>query len=159
MTFQGGGYCYECTVAYELGDYVWLSSRNIKTARPSTSLENRQLGPFEVIQRVGTSYRLRISDGWRKDNVFHPKLLRPYANDPLPGQARGPPRAIQLDEGDEYAVDDILDSRRYRGRLQYKVKWEDVNRDDTWYYADADQFANVKDVVDEFHKHYPGASR
>ena len=146
-------------VAYELGDLVWRSSRNIKTTRPSRSLEDRQLGPYEVIQKVGSSYRLRMPEGWRKDDVFHPKLLRPYANDPLPGQARGPPKPIELDGGDEYAVDDILESRRYRGRLQYKVKWEDVDRDDTWYYADAGQFANAKDVLEEFHRRHPGAPR
>ena len=62
--------------------------------------------------------------------MFHPKLLRPYANNPLPGQSRGPPKAIHFDGGDEYAVDDILESRHYHGRLQYKVEWEDVDRDE-----------------------------
>ena len=60
--------------------------------------------------------------GWRKNNVFYSKLLRLYANNPLPGQARGSPKLIELDKSDEYAINDILKLRRYRERLQYKIK-------------------------------------
>ena len=146
-------------VSYEVGDHVWLSSQNIKTTRPSKSLEDRQLGPYEVIEKVGTSYRLRMPPGWRKGDVFHTKLLRPLAKDPLPGQARDPPRPTEFDEGDEYPVDEVIGSRRYHGRLQYKIKWQGVDRDDTWYYADAGEFDNAKDVVEEFHRRHPRAPR
>ena len=146
-------------VSYDVGAKVWLSSHHVKTARPSKGLEDRQLGPFEVIEKVGASYRLKMPPGWRQDSVFHPKLLRPYADDPLPGQATPPPRGYEFPGGDEYEVDDILASRRYHKRLQYKVKWNNVDRDDTWYWADAGQFDNAKDIVEEFHRRYPRAAR
>ena len=146
-------------VFYEIGDQVWLSSENIKITRPSKSLEDRQLGFYEVIEKVGAFYRLRIPPNWRKGDIFHPKLLRPLAKDPLLDQAQEAPRPIEFDDGSEYPVDDILDSRRYYGRLQYKIKWQGIDRDDIWYYADAGEFDNAKDVVDEFHRRYPKAPR
>ena len=54
--------------------------------------------------------------------VFSPKYLRPYTTDPLPGQRQEPLRPITVNDEEEYTVDNILESRRYRGRLQYKVK-------------------------------------
>ena len=87
--------------------------------------------------------------------VFSLKYLRPYTIDPLPGQYQEPPRPIVVNEGEEYTVDDILDSRRYRGRLQYKVKWSNLDRNDQWYYTDKNEFANSQEVVDKFHRRYP----
>jgi hypothetical protein len=54
--------------------------------------------------------------------VFSPKLLRPCHQDPLPGQHPEPPRPLTIEDEDHWEVDDILDFRRYRDRLQYKVK-------------------------------------
>ena len=65
----------------------------------------------------------------------------------------------KFEDGSEYPVDDIIDSRHYYGRLQYKIKWEGIDRDDAWYFADAGEFANAKDVVEEFHRRYPKAPR
>ena len=45
--------------AYRPGDKVWLSSRSLRTTRPSKKLDAKNLGPFEVLEKVGpTSYRL-----------------------------------------------------------------------------------------------------
>ena len=146
-------------VGYEIGDWVWLSSRNVKSTRPCKDLEDKQLGPYQVIGHAGTSYRLQLPISMKIHNVFSPKLLRPYASDPLPGQQQDPPRPVIIDDEEEWVVDDILDSRRYRGRLQYKVKWHGLDRDNDWYYADKDEFEGSKEVVDEFHKRYPQKPR
>jgi hypothetical protein len=45
-------------VVYNPGDMVFLSSRNIKTARPSKKLDDKILGPFKILKTVRTSYRL-----------------------------------------------------------------------------------------------------
>ena len=91
--------------------------------------------------------------------VFSPKLLRPYHQDPLSGQHFEPPRPIAIEDEEHWEVDDILDSRRYRGRLQYKVKWTGLDRDDEWYYADKDEFEGSEKVLKEFHKRYPNKPR
>lgn len=146
-------------VDYQVGNQVWLSSRNIKSTRPCKDLEDKQLGPYRVVQKVEASYRLQLPKSMKIHDVFSPKLLRPYARDPLPGQEQVPPRSITTEEGDEYEVDDIVDSRRYYGRLQYKVKWHNVDRDDEWYYADQDEFKGFQEVVEEYHKRYPRKPR
>lgn len=35
------------------GDKVWLSTKNIRTSRPSPKLEHRRIGPYKVIEKIG----------------------------------------------------------------------------------------------------------
>lgn len=146
-------------VSYNIGDKVWVSSKDIKTTRPSQTLEDKMFGPYRIIGRVGTSYRLELPTTFKRTNTFHPSKLRPDPDDPLPGQHPPPPRPVEVEGEDEWELDDILQSRRYRGRLQYKVKWHGFERDDEWYYADAEQFKNAQTVVEEFHTRYPKMPR
>ena len=142
---------------FKEGDLVMLSARNIKTTRPCKDLDDKQLGPFKILSRAGTSYKLDLPKSMKRLRAtFHPSLLTLYPNDPLPGQVNPPPEPIMLDGLPEYEVDDILESRLYYGRLQYKVKWSDIEKDDHWYYADAGQFDNAAEVVQEFFEQYPG---
>ena len=49
--------------------------------------------------------------------VFHFSLLRPAANDLLPDQIDQPDPSIIIADKPEYGVNDILDTRRYYGRV------------------------------------------
>ncbi len=144
-------------VTYEVDDQVWLAFGNIKTTRPCKDLKDKQLGLYSITAKVGTSYRLQLPRSMKHiHSVFSPKYLRPSLNDPLPGQHPEPSRPMIIEENEEHwKVDDILNFRRYRERLQYKVKWTEVDRDDEWYYADKGEFDGSKEVLDEFHKLYP----
>ena len=88
--------------------------------------------------------------------MFSSKLLRPYSEDFLPEQHAESLRLIIIDDDDDehWEVDDILNFKRYRGRIQYKVKWKDLDRDNEWYYADKDEFDDFKKVLNEFHALY-----
>ncbi len=100
-------------VDYEVGSKVFLNERNIVTARPFKKLDDKMLGPFTNLGLVGSSYKLKLPESMRVHDVFHPDLLRPAADDLLPGQKNEPPGSIVVNDEDEWEINDILDSRRY----------------------------------------------
>ena len=52
-------------------------------------------------------------------------------------------------------VDNILDSRFSRGRLQYKVNWSGYDLDLEWYNTDRNEFEHAADVITEYYRQYP----
>ncbi len=146
-------------VNYETGSKVFLNERNIVTARPFKKLDDKMLGPFTNLGLVDSSYKLELPESMRVHDVFHSDLLHPAVDDPLPGQKNEPPGPIVVNDEDEWEIDDILDSRRYRRRLQYRVKWNGYDNDLNWYNADGDEFMNAQEVVDDFHIRYPNKPR
>ena len=65
---------------YQLGDKVLLRSLNIRTLRPKKKIDHRQLGPFEIIEKIGTqAYRLDLPKRYGAIHpVFHVSLLEPW---------------------------------------------------------------------------------
>ncbi len=146
-------------VDYEVESKMFLNERNIVTARPFKKLDDKMLDSFTNLGLVDSSYKLELSESMRVHDVFHPDLLRPAADDLLPGQKNEPSGSIVVNDEDEWEIDDILDSRRYRRRLQYRVKWNGYDNDLNWYNADGDEFMNAQEVVDDFHIQYSNKPR
>ena len=145
---------------YKVEDLVWLNGRNIKTQRPCRKLDDKNIGPCRVIEKISpTSYKLQLPEGLEKVHpVFHSSLLRWYSNDPLPGQHNDPPPPIHLDsDEEEWEVEKILDSRIHYGRLQYKAQWKGYPPSRQWWNADG--FQNAKTLTEEFHTTYPEKPR
>ncbi len=146
-------------VDYEAGSKMFLNERNIVTARPFKKLDDKMLDSFTNLGLVGSSYKLELPESMRVHDVFHPDLLRSAADDPLPGQKNESSGPIVVNDEDEWEIDDILNSRRYRRRLQYRVKWNGYDNDLNWYNADGDEFMNAQEIVDDFHIRYPNKPR
>lgn len=148
-------------IVFNEGDSVWLSTKNLKTDRPSKKLDHKMIGPFKVLRAHGNAYTLDLPAHMAIHSTFHASLLRKDPGDPLPGQHQEPPPPIKIDDQDEYEVDDILAARLFgRGkRLQFKVKWKGYPPDDAWYYADGGEFDQSQEVVDDFYKRFPNAPR
>lgn len=149
-------------VSYQVGDKVFLSTKNIDTTRPAKKLDWKMIGPFEIIRETNGSYELDLPESMKhKHPVFHPSLLRKAADDPLPGQVSQPDPPIEIQGEPEFGIDDILDSRKHYRRLQYKAKWTGypagAPENDVWY--DASNFDNAKEVVEDFHSRYPHKPR
>ena len=142
---------------YKEGDEVWLSTKNIKTERPSKKLDHKMIGPYKILKALGNSYKLDLPASMKIHDVFHSSLLRPASKDPLPGQIPPPPPPVIIDNEEEFEIDDILDSRTFNKKLQYKVKWSNYPPDNTWY--PAEDFANSKETVEEYHRKYPKKPR
>ncbi|MBW0480211.1 hypothetical protein O181_019926 [Austropuccinia psidii MF-1] len=46
---------------FQPGDKVWVASKNIKTTRPTKKLSERWIGPFEVLEKIGShAYHLKL---------------------------------------------------------------------------------------------------
>jgi len=149
-------------VIYEIDDWIWLFFRNVKTTRPCKDLKDKQLEPYQITAKARAFYHLRLLASMKHLHpMFSSKLLRPYSEDPLPEQHAEPLRPIIIDDDDDehWEIDDILNFRRYRGRIQYKVKWKDLDRDDEWYYVDKGEFDGFEKVLNEFHTLYPRKPR
>lgn len=139
-------------IAYAVDDKFWLSTKNITTDRPSKKLDHKMLGSFEVIGNKGVSVELELPQSMKIHNVFHSNLLRKASMDPLTNQINEPMPPVIISNEEEWEVEDILDARSYRGKLQYRVKWLGWDEDRDWY--DAAGFENSPEIVQDFHSHY-----
>lgn len=144
---------------YLSGQSVWLDSRNIKTLRPQKKLDWKNLGPFKIKRAVSPyAYELELLPAMRIHPVFHVRLLRPAATDPLAGQHQEPPPPVEINGVQEFEVEEIVDSRidrRGRGgrpRLKYTVKWIGYENPTE---VPADYLENAQDSVRNYHLRYP----
>ncbi len=115
--------------AYTPGQWVWLSTRNLRLRLPCKKLNPRYVGPCKIIRQITpVSYRLALPSNYRISPTFHVSLLKPAGcprgeRDEEEAMNESPPPNI-VDGEEAYQVQEILDSRR-RGRLlQYLIYWE-----------------------------------
>jgi hypothetical protein len=138
-----------------LGDKVWLLARNIKTDRPSRKLSHKRLGPYEITEQIGSSaFRLRLPRSLKLHNVFHVSLLEPLKQDKIPGRYQPPPPPVKTNDGYEWEVHEILDSRIRHKKLEYLVSWKGKTPDFNSWEA-VDNVANAQRLVQNFHRRYP----
>ena len=83
---------------YQIGQKIWLYSRNIKSTRPCKIFENKQLGFYKIIAKHGGFYELKLFSNIKIYPIFNPNKLRPYNNDPLPRQKQKRPKPVETDE-------------------------------------------------------------
>lgn len=146
---------------FQIGDKVWLSAENLKIKQPARKLSHKRLGPYEVLQRVGQlDYKLKLPKSVPVHPVFHVSLLSKYSTSTIPGRKHPepPPIEVEPDAELEYEVEKILDSRLFRKKLQYLVKWK--RYDDS--HNDWEPVENVKNsqrLINEFHKRFPQAPK
>ena len=142
---------------FKVGDLVWLSRRNITTTRPSRKLDYKRLGPFRILQVVGESksaFKLELPQNMKIHPVFHVSLLEPYHKNTIPGRVQPTPPPILVDGFEEFEVEEILDSRIHRNRLQYFVDWVGYKPSErSW--EPVDCLENAHEAIARFHSKYP----
>jgi len=109
-------------INYEIESKMFLNERNIVIARLFKKLDDKMLDLFKITDSVDFFYKLKLSDTMRIHDVFHSELLRSAVDDSLSDQKNESSKSIVVNDEDEWKIDDILNSRRYRRRLQYRVK-------------------------------------
>ncbi len=146
-------------IIYKVGDWIWLFSRNIKTTRSCKNLKDKQLELYQITVKVEIFYHLHLLISMKQlHSMFSLKLLRSYFNDLLSEQHSELFRFLTIEDDEHWKIDDILNFKWYRDRIQYKIKWTRLDRDDEWYYVDKEEFESSKEVLVEFHKLYSDKS-
>ncbi len=112
------------------------------------------LNSFINLDLVDSSYKLKLSESMHVHNVFHSDLLYSVVDDSLSDQKNESLKSIMIKDEDEWKIDDILNFRCYRRRLQYQIKWKSYDNDLNWYNADDDEFMNAQEMIDDFHIKY-----
>ncbi len=143
-------------VIYEVDDQVWLVFENIKIIKSCKNLKDKQLNLYSITVKVETFYRLQLSKSMKHiHSIFSLKYLWSSSNDSLSRQHSESSRSLIIEENEKHwKVDDILNFRWYKERLQYKIKWIKIDHDDEWYYVNKEKFNDLKKVLNEFHKLY-----
>lgn len=147
------------TPTFHEGDQVYLSSKNIRTTRPSAKLDHVRLGPFKILYPVGShAYKLDLPSSMAVHPVFHVNLLTPR-DDPslpdIPHRSLPPPPPVEVQNEEHFEVESILDSRYYRRQLQYLVAWKgyDDPSENTW--EPVSNLWNANEARADFHARYP----
>jgi len=130
---------------YQVGDLVILQGRNIKTRRPSKKLDHKNHGPFQVERIVSPlAHRLTLPRKWKTHNVFHVSLLEPYRT----SEHRAPPDPSKvlreeddIEQSEEYDVDEVMGSTKRGRRVLYLVKWLDYPHRRDWTEEPFDNFS------------------
>jgi truncated hemoglobin YjbI len=145
-------------VTFEVRDKVWLSTRNIRTTRPSKKLDYKRAGPYTVSKVINkNAYKLDLPKMMRIHDVFHVSLLDSYTP-PIAGQPPSEPQPTIVDDSDEWEVERILDSKRRYRRLHYLVQWAGYNYIRTSW-EPAENLEHAQELVDGFHRENPDKPR
>uniref|UniRef100_A0A803JAN2 Integrase catalytic domain-containing protein n=1 Tax=Xenopus tropicalis TaxID=8364 RepID=A0A803JAN2_XENTR len=135
---------------YKVGDLVWLSTKNIKLKVPSPKLGPRFIGPYPIIAIINSSsVRLQLPPNFKITNTFHVSLLKPASN--TRGMPVPPP--VLVEGQPEYEIQEFLDSRLVRGRLQYLTRWKGFGpEENSWVSVDDIKADRLRK---QFHSRFP----
>ncbi len=115
-------------VIYEVDNWVWLFSKNIKTTKSCKNLKDKQLEFYQITVKVEIFYHLYLSISMKQlHSVFSSKLLRSYFDDFLSEQHSESFKSLTIKDNNHWEIDDILNSRRYWDWIQYKIKWTELD--------------------------------
>jgi len=89
--------------------------------------------------------------------VINVSRIHPYKS-PVASQSVIPPKPVILEGTPEYEVEEIMDSRLKRGKLEYLVKWSGYTDDYNTWEPEAN-CANSHDIIENFHKSNPSTPR
>ena len=66
-------------IQYKKSDKVWLEATNVTTKCPMKKLDNKYLGLFEILEKVGKlAYCLKLLSQWKIHDIFNKVLLSSY---------------------------------------------------------------------------------
>ena len=97
--------------------------------------------------------KLKLPASYKIHDVINVSRLRLY-KEPTAGQHATPPEPVEVEGQPEYEVEEVLDSRLKKGKLEYLVKWSGyTNKYNTW--EPVSNLENSRKAIADFHKENP----
>jgi predicted metal-dependent hydrolase len=116
-------------------------------------LNHKWIDFYKIKKILKEACQLELSSSMKIHDTFHTSLLRLAVTNSLTEQIQSSSLSIVINEEEEYEVNDILNSRYYYDKLQYKVAWIDHSSDRAWY--SAKNFQNhSKEILNDYHQKY-----
>ncbi len=155
---------------YQVGDKVWLDSTNLHLPRPKKKLDDKHVGPFVILEKVGAAaYKLKLPTHWKIYPCFNEKLLTPYVLPAFPNQEVPPaPPPELINDEEEFKIEEILDSRPRticggRGKKSYEVidyfvKWKGWTREHNLWVRDS-EMGNTQEAIKDYENRNNSARR
>jgi hypothetical protein len=105
---------------FKRGDLVKLSTRNLRLK--DKKLQPRWIGPLRVLERIGSqAYKLALPEkyAWLHD-VFPIQFIDEFK----PRDDQPPMPMPDLEDEEEWEIEEVKDKATIKGTTHYLVKWE-----------------------------------
>jgi hypothetical protein len=144
---------------FNVGDKVFLKSKNIRTLRPSHKLDSKHFGPFKIIEKVSDwAYRLELPKTMKIHDVFHVDLLEPWKDVKRIKRPKKqqPKEVVETAEEETYEIEEVLATDwvkkgpRSKPHLECLFKWkgyEGQPNAETWEIYEG----GIDDLLDEYY--------
>ena len=138
--------------SYQVGDQVWLSTKNLQTKRLCQKLNMRWVSSFKVKWVINSyAYELDLSRVYEVHSVFHINLMDPVVTDSLEEHWQEPLSLILINEEEKWLMKEILDAQKIRRSLNYLVKWVEFDNS-TW--QPAANITHSSELLQEFYERF-----
>ncbi len=105
-------------IIYEVDNWVWLFSRNIKTTKSCKNLKDKQLKSYQITVKVEIFYHFRLLISMKQlHSMFNSKLLHSCLDDFLSEQHSESFKFLTIKDDEHWKINDILNSRCYQDQI------------------------------------------
>ncbi|KAH8153124.1 uncharacterized protein LAJ45_02711 [Morchella importuna] len=141
---------------------VMLDRRYVQTKRPPGKLDQKKMGPFKVLEAIGTrAYKLSLPLQMGIHPVFHVSLLELYRVPVDPERRVPPPEPEEIAGEHNWIVREVADSRvtKKRRRVEYLLLWEVYENEDATWEPWEHLRKSAEEALRNFHMRYPNKPR
>ncbi|KAI2656413.1 Transposon Tf2-9 polyprotein [Labeo rohita] len=141
-----------CVLGYHPSMFPWFGEHSMVPSVDDWIKHSTQVWDNAHINPV--TYRLELPADYCNSPSFHVSLLKPVHPATDPGTSDpDPPSALEIAGTPANSVNEILESRRRGGQLQFLVDWEGYGPEERSWVTSRDILD--PSLIQEFHRRYP----